>query len=95
MKDFSMTKYWHQYQEKSIKLDRLKSCIENKKAALVYAENVEAALREIEGAEKEYLALETEVRDLWCKARTGRGAVDVSRTNTIQWQNQVGGQKPH
>ncbi len=84
MRDFTMTKYWNQYQEAATRLGVLDRQIEGLTAILIYADDVEAAQAKLEAAKAERQALAVEVDDLRCKAHTGRGWEALSKEATVQ-----------
>lgn len=81
---FTMTQYYNQYIEARTKLDRMKRKIKDLRAALIYSEDLEAALEELQAAEAASQAQESQVDDLWCLYQSGQHRKD--QAPGIQWQ---------
>lgn len=95
MHDFSMTRYFHEYQGAVTRLsrigDRLKALKE--KPMYVSEEALPEVYAEIEAAEAEYAAAQKEADDLWCKSNTGRSREDLEQSRIIKPQGLQ--PKPH
>ena len=72
MPDFTMTKYYHRYQEAVANTGRLRAQVENLRSALASGFGDEETLEELQAVEEAYKAAQAEADDLHCLATYGK-----------------------
>lgn len=95
MADFSMTKYWYDYQAGTIRLGQLGEKLQRMREGLFYAEDLDEAQAKLAAAEAEYKKLESEVDDLKCLADTGKHRAELNQEQTVQFKTPYGGFHAH
>lgn len=92
MPDFSMTRYFHEYQGAVTRLSRIGDRL---KTLYVSEEALPEVYAEIEAAEAEYAAAQKEADDLWCKANAGMSLKELEQSRGIRWKDPYGGFHAH
>lgn len=97
MPDFSMTRYFHEYQGAVTRLSRIGDRLKTLKEKPLYVseEALPEVYAEIEAAEAEYAAAQKEADDLWCKANAGMSLKELEQSRGIRWKDPYGGFHAH